>query len=389
MGLFKRGSVWWMSFIYQGKQIRRSTETEDGKLAKRIYDKVKGEIAEGKWFEKLPGEEKTFKEMMERYMEEHSRPKKASAERDEASLLHLYPFFEKHYVADVTPALINEYKAKRRQEGAAPATINREIALMKHGFSLALKLWEWVRDNPVLRVPMEKEPPARDRWLAYEEEEKLLAASPRWLREIIVFAVETGSRRQEILSLEWQDADLFKKVVTIFGKKTRERRSIPLTLRALGVLMEREKIRTKVRSLSQDLVFTHPPGRKVNIYTLRWVFEGVVEKAAIRDLRFHDLRHTFASRLAQNGRQRYTVQKLMGHTSFSTTQRYAHHFVESLRKGIESLETSRQEREEKSITNLAQFDPPNREASGWDDVSWRKCMGIEPTCRLAQTAHWI
>jgi integrase len=103
---------------------------------------------------------------------------------------------------------------------------------------------------------------------------------------------------------------------------------------------------------------------KVNIYTLRWVFEEAVEKAGIRDLRFHDLRHTFASRLAQNGIDPYTVQKLMGHTSFSTTQRYAHHFVESLRKGIESLEASRQERAQKSITNLAQFGPPIREAHG-------------------------
>ena len=77
MGLFKRGSVWWMSFTYQGKQMRRSTETDDRKLAKRILDKVRGEIAEGKWFEKLPGEHKTFKELMEKYMEEHSARNKA------------------------------------------------------------------------------------------------------------------------------------------------------------------------------------------------------------------------------------------------------------------------------------------------------------------------
>lgn len=297
-------------------------------------------------------------------MEEHSRPKKASAERDEASLLHLYPFFDEHLVTEVTPGLISEYKAKRRQEGAAPATINREIALMKQGFNLALKLWGWIRDNPVMKVPMEKEPPARDRWLDYQEEEKLLAASPQWLQEIIVFALETGCRRQGILSLEWQDVDLFKRVVTILGKKTGERRSIPLTSRALEVLMERRKVRTKVKSISGDLVFTHPPGRKVNIYTLRWVFGEVVEKAGIRDLRFHDLRHTFASRLAQNGVDPYTVQKLMGHTSFSTTQRYAHHFVESLRKGIESLDASRLERAEKLITNSAQFSPPSRGARG-------------------------
>ena len=60
MGLFTRGQTWWMRFTYKGKQIRKSTETDDKKLAIRIYQKVMGEVAEGKWFEKLPGEEKTL-----------------------------------------------------------------------------------------------------------------------------------------------------------------------------------------------------------------------------------------------------------------------------------------------------------------------------------------
>ena len=60
MGLYKRGSFWWMRFSFQGKQIRRSTETTDKKLAERIYHKVLGELAEGDWFDRLPGEEKNF-----------------------------------------------------------------------------------------------------------------------------------------------------------------------------------------------------------------------------------------------------------------------------------------------------------------------------------------
>jgi hypothetical protein len=71
MGLYKRGSVWWMSFVYQGRHHRKSTETDDKKLAQRIYDKVKGQIAEGKWFETQQGEEKTFREMMEKFQSEY------------------------------------------------------------------------------------------------------------------------------------------------------------------------------------------------------------------------------------------------------------------------------------------------------------------------------
>ena len=90
MGLFKRGQTWWIRFSYQGRQIRKSTETNDKKLAERIYHKILGEVAEGKWFEKV--QERDFREMMEKYMNEHSLPKKASSKRDRTSLTHLLPF---------------------------------------------------------------------------------------------------------------------------------------------------------------------------------------------------------------------------------------------------------------------------------------------------------
>ncbi|MDX9823279.1 MAG: site-specific integrase, partial [Syntrophales bacterium] len=72
MGIFRRGGIWWMSFYYQEKQIRRSTETSDKKLAQRIFDKIKGEIAEGKWFERLPGKDFTFRELIEKYLSDYS-----------------------------------------------------------------------------------------------------------------------------------------------------------------------------------------------------------------------------------------------------------------------------------------------------------------------------
>jgi integrase len=344
MGLYKRRRTWWMRFSYKGKQIRKSTETEDKKLAERIYHKVLGEVAEGKWFEKLPGEEKTFRELMDKYMKEHSLPKKASSERDISSLTHLLPFFGEYIVSEVTPRLINEYKAVRREEGDSPCTINRELALMKHSFNLAVKEWEWIRENPLLKISMEKEPPPRDRWLTFEEEERLLSVCPLWVKEIVILAIETGCRKEEILSLEWTSIDLFKRVITLLGKKTGERKTIPLTQKAFEVLKEKEKIRLKVRSIREDLVFSHPVGQKVNIGTLRSAFERALKKAKIDGFRFHDLRHTFASRLAQMGVDPYAIQKLMGHKTFATTQGYAHHYSESLKKAIGALDTFRIER---------------------------------------------
>jgi integrase len=311
-----------------------------------------GQIAEGKWFEGSLGKHKTFKEMMDRYMSEHSTPKKASSERDLSSLSHLTPFFGTRPISEISPKLIYEYKNRRRNEDASPSTINRELALMKHAFNLAVREWEWIKENPVTRVSMEKEPPSRDRWLTCEEEEALLSVSPQWLKEIIIFAIESGCRREEILSLTWKDVDIFKKVVTIFANKTGDRRTIPLTTKAFDVLKSKEKARIKTGLIKrEDFPFSHPGRQKVNFHALRWAFEKALRKAKIEDFRFHDLRHTFASRLAQQGVDPYTIQKLMGHKTFTTTARYSHHCAESLRSGINALEDYRLERSEKVAQN--------------------------------------
>lgn len=205
MGLYKRGQVWWMCFSYEGEQKRFSTEATDKKVAEKIYHKVMTQIAEGRWFERLPGEEKTFREMMEKYMKEYSERNKSlkSRIRDKSVSHHLTQFFGDLTLTSITPNLISEYKTKRREKGAAPATVNKELMLMSHAFNLAIKEWEWVKENPVNRVSREKVDNQIERWLTPQEEKKLLTASPVWLREIIIFAINTGLRQGEILSLTW------------------------------------------------------------------------------------------------------------------------------------------------------------------------------------------
>ncbi|HPM11251.1 MAG TPA: hypothetical protein PK941_12520, partial [Paludibacter sp.] len=158
MGLYKRDTVWWMSFTHNGKQIRRSTETEDKKLAIRIFDKLKGEIAEGKWFEKSHGEGYTFGDLMDKYMSEYSALNKApkSYERDKGLRKNLDPVFGNMILTEITPLQISDYKVKRRMEGAAPRTVNYELTLMGHAFNLAVREWEWLKDNPVNKVQKEK-----------------------------------------------------------------------------------------------------------------------------------------------------------------------------------------------------------------------------------------
>jgi integrase len=249
-----------------------------------------------------------------------------------------------YLLCEISPKVINEFKIRRLSEGIKPATVNRELATMKKAFNLAVKEWEWVRDNPVLRVSMEKEENQRDRWLTFEEEEKLLKVCPDWLRELVIFALNTGMRLGEIISLEWKGVDLFRKTITIFKSKNKELRTIPIN----GVVFEMLKNKSRVKSIKTNLVFYTPSHTMYLKTSIDHAFKKALKKAGIEDFRWHDLRHTFATRLIQAGVDFYKVQKLLGHKTPLMTQRYAHHYPESLRDAVEVLD--------KYVTNLSQLD---------------------------------
>ena len=128
-------------------------------LLKRFLHKVMAQVAEGKWFEKKPiGAEKTLRELLEKYMKEHS-PKKSKKQyiRDKGIFEnHLLPYFEDYLLPEITSDLVSAYKAKRREEGAKPGTINRELILLKHCFSMACGEWRLLRTNPVKDAKLEK-----------------------------------------------------------------------------------------------------------------------------------------------------------------------------------------------------------------------------------------
>jgi len=221
MGLVKRGSLWWMSFMFNGQQVRRSTETSDRRLAEAILGKVKVQIVEGRFFEKQDVQERTLAELLDRYACEHAA-RRANHRRELTSIQNLTGFFGNPKLDHITPKLIVAYKNKRYTDGVKPATINRELATLKKAFNLARREWEWCTDNPVCRVSMERENNTRDRWLTVEEEQRLLqAVSPR-LRDVIVFALNTGMRMGEILALTWAGVDLFRRTVTVFRSKNGE-----------------------------------------------------------------------------------------------------------------------------------------------------------------------
>ena len=251
MGLFRRGQVWWMRFNYEGKQVRKSTETTDKKLAEKIFHKVMTLIAEGKWFEKPVHSDKTIGNLLDKYVKEHSTPNKApnTVKSDMAMVNEMKAFFGVTLLKDVTPSLISAYKTKCRDKGLAPATINHRRTLLRHAFNLAIREWQWCQENPVERVSRERVSNSRDRWLTFEEERTLLECcvlhptrkdnkteSTYWMQEIVIFALNTGMRQDEILSLEWPNADLFRRTVLVVKSKNGEKRTVPMNQRVFELL---------------------------------------------------------------------------------------------------------------------------------------------------------
>ncbi len=158
-------------------------------------------------------------------------------------------------------------------------------------------------------------------------------------------ALHTGMRMGEILSLRWDTVDLFRRTVTILRSKNGDKLMIPLNGHMFALLKK-----LKDRTSSSEWIFPSQAGTMRDGHGLRRAFRKALKTAKIHEFHFHDLRHTFATRLIQAGVDLYKVQKLLGHRSPVMTQRYAHHCSESLRDGVNVLDRKR------SITNLSHPD---------------------------------
>ncbi|MGH7183385.1 MAG: site-specific integrase, partial [Nitrospiraceae bacterium] len=207
--------------------------------------------------------------------------------------------------------------------------------------------WEWCRENPMHRVSMEPVRNEVDRWLTANEEERLLAVSSPWLREIIGLALNTGMRQGEILNLQWQDVDFARGVLMVMQSKNGTHRTIPLNATVYELLAGKQA----TTGASRGSVFLTPLGNVLHVRYLVREFYEARNRAGIPDFRFHDMRHTFATRLVQRGVDLYKVQRLLGHKTNLMTQRYAHHSPESLREGVNVLDQPQLQR---VSTHLAQ-----------------------------------
>lgn len=220
-------------------------------------------------------------------------------------------------------------KLTRNKKIRSVASINREMSCLHHVFSKAVEL-EMVEENPFERGKslILKENNQRVRFLSQKEINKLLDECPKYLRQIVVCALNTGMRRGEILNLKWEQ--IRNGFIYLRKTKSNEAREIPLnnTLEALFREIRKE------RHLKSEYVFTY---KDRPLHGLKKSFSGALKRAGIEDFRFHDLRHTFASHLIMSGASIKDVQELLGHKDTKMTNRYAHLSPEHKKKAVNLL----------------------------------------------------
>ena len=299
-------------------------------VARQVENEIKKKIKLGQ-FDMIQADIPTLNEIKDEYLTYvRDVKKKRSWKRDEELLRPLSKLFGNKRLSDISTKDLEDFKLIRLNE-VSPATVNRSLSVLRHLFNLAKRWKKFYGDNPVSIVGMLEEHNQVERILSAEEQSRLLDSSIGYLRPIITTALNTGMRRGEILTLKWSDVDLDMNMITInqTNTKSKKQRKIPVSSRMRSLLLE-----LKLQSGIQEYVFTDIQGRAIR--TIRSAFQTACRKAGLDGLRFHDLRHTAATRMVESGANIVAISKILGHSDIKTTMRYAHP-EDSLKEALESL----------------------------------------------------
>ena len=326
-GVYKKGKNYFIDYYFQGRRLREKVGPSH-RMAQLALAARLGEIAQGRFELKRSKTSPLFDDFARQYLQ-WAEGYKRSWTRDRISIRAFSREYGNHRLSQITPWLIERFKRTRKDQ-VSVASVNRDLAVLKHMFSMAIR-WGLATENPVKLVKFFKLNNQRIRFLSLEEEDKLLAACDPELRRIVIAALHTGMRRGELFALQWNHVDFTNRLVTVADSKNREPRRIPMSSTLTALLEE-----IRINAPASLFVFH---GKKDQPYRcIRSQWERAAKKAGIRDFRFHDLRHTFASRLVMAGVDLVTVKELLGHKSIEMTMRYSHLSQDHKRRAISLLD---------------------------------------------------
>ncbi|HUA97196.1 MAG TPA: site-specific integrase [Terracidiphilus sp.] len=342
MSIYKRGGVYWYTFVFEGKRIQQSTKQGDPSAARTMEAAEKTRLAMGlhglKERKKIP----RFKDAMTAFLKWHEgehADKPATFRRHQISSVALLKYFRDKSLDEIEAGDVEKFKTMRlgqfttarAKEGRKttkkrirPATVNRELALVRAIFNHVAKDGVILK-NPVgpkndkTKAHMLNEQNEQTRVLSYDEEARYLAAATPLLRDVATIILETGMRPEEVYRIEDVNVHLAKDCLFVpFGKTRAAKRQIRLTARAKEVLTRRMKARRG------KYLFPHESDPNRPVPKVNNAHDRAVKDSGIAHAVLYSCRHTFATRAVEAGVDLVTLAAILGHSKLAMVLRYAH-----------------------------------------------------------------
>jgi integrase len=340
-GIYKQkdSDFYWIRYAGpDGRMIRESTKTSNFKEAQAKLENQRKAIRDGKEPEpirKIP--HYTFSQLAAEYAKWCEKQRSFNSKK--YFIKQLTDIFGNLQLNKLSVMLIEQFQSDVLNSGKKPATANRLIATLKHCIHKGQQ-WEMITEETLKRVRQVKFLPENNRRLRYlskDECRTLLDNCNGHLKAIVTFALNTGCRRGEILSLKWDNVDVKHGFIRLDITKNGERRDIPIS----------DDLRPLLQGLTRRLdipyvFYDNATGKPFQ--DVKRSFGTALRRAGITDFHFHDLRHTFASHLVMAGVDITTVSKLIGHKSLTMTLRYAHLAPNHLQNAVNMLNITGKEK---------------------------------------------
>ena len=322
--------------MLDGKRYKGSCHTDDKKLAQNIADTIKADVIRKK--HSLPSAiNYKFEDVWKAYLSSQLSGIKNN-ERKIIAAKHFLSFLKDKPIQSITTDQIENYQLKRKMEllsipknkdkkesEISFRSINIETGTIRHFFNFCIKKG-YLAKNPATGIKKLNEL-SRIKILSDEDIKKLIAgATNKLTKDLITFLIYTGCRKGEALNLKWDDVDLQNDVIAIKGTKTKYDRYIPISKPLKELLKGIER--------KSEYVFTGTNGK---VKEFKDSFMTACRNAGFKDLRIHDLRHVFASKMVMNGTSLYITGELLGHRTTQMTKRYSHLVPDTLKKAVDDV----------------------------------------------------
>ena len=341
MALYKRGSISWMSFQHEHRHFQKSTgfkNKRDAEAYERAYRTQLAKDGVGLTEKrKAPNFDQAVREFLDWSAIEHKGKPNTVRSYINSSQAPLR-FFRDSPISEIFADDIERFKIWRSTERTKPrsaatkqrhsktdwkptplkpATVNRELALLKMLFNYYIRRDILVK-NPVSRVKLLSEEKSHTRVITVEEEMKYLMAASQPLQDFATVMADTGMRPDEVASIERRNVNIDQNFILVpVGKTKAAKRKIPMTRRVRDLVLRR------IRDVPSNYLFKSD-ATESPLTTLKTAHAGALRRSGVDHFRLYDLRHTFATRFLESGGDLITLQALLGHSTLSMVTRYAH-----------------------------------------------------------------